>query len=122
MSLIKKLRIFFLLLAGFMFNVHMIIPHDHHIMESGSCQIPISQSHHPIFPAHCHAFNGLTSEKAISYNKIEPYRVLELLPGSMPEIMSPDIESYKPEVFNTFLSGNTDIPDYSLLRAPPSLI
>ena len=101
----------------------MIIPHDHHSIDSDTCQYPASQkSHHPAFPSHCHAFNGLASEKAINYIKLKPHHILEFIPGSTPDTMHSAVETYEIEVYNTIISDNSDIPEYQSLRAPPSLI
>lgn len=72
-KIIKNIPVFFLLLAGSVMSAHMIIPHDHHLTAPYSSQessCPESDSkpdHHKGFPVHCHAFNDLTSEKAIVY-------------------------------------------------------
>lgn len=65
MRIIKIIPVFFLLLAGVALNAHMMIPHDHHLSGLEN-ECPVSDAgtdHHSGFPAHCHAFNDLNSEK-----------------------------------------------------------
>jgi hypothetical protein len=53
---------------------HMIIPHDHHIIDNLADQeqnCPASNHENgnkPEYPVHCHAFNDLASEKAKSFH------------------------------------------------------
>lgn len=122
------IQIFFLFLAASVFNAHMLIPHDHHLIESGSCQdnsYPSHQttsSHHPVFPAHCHAFNNLTSDKAVDCLVLKYIQVTDFMPGSV--LYSEPHENLVPEIF---VPENSDKPESAGLllsfsrRAPPSL-
>jgi hypothetical protein len=119
--IIRKVRILSLLIAAFVFNAHMIIPHDHHLLDSDSCQYPVSQrSHNSGFPHHCHAFNGLASEKANNYIIIK-YQNIDFTifcDAKISNQNTPFVRYYdnrKP----TISSG---ISNYASLRAPPSLI
>ena len=67
-KLVEFLMVFFLWMAGLTLSAHMLLPHDHHISDSyareESCPLSDENSRHkPAFPAHCQAFNDLTSEK-----------------------------------------------------------
>jgi hypothetical protein len=54
-------------------TAHLMIPHDHHLVESFAGQeesCPGSadnKHHHSGIPVHCHAFNDQASEKAITF-------------------------------------------------------
>jgi hypothetical protein len=72
----KKIRyipISFLWIAWLVLTVHLMIPHDHHLVDTftnqeNSCPVSHgSSNHHPLIPIHCHAFNDLASEKAITF-------------------------------------------------------
>src|SRR5512133_1647449 len=85
----KYARLSFLLLAVTLLNAHMIIPHDHHQSDSDSCQqdsFPSSKqesSHHSGLPLHCHAFNDLTSEKAVNLVVLNFIQFRDLIPASI---------------------------------------
>ncbi len=127
-SVKKIIALSFLWLVCLSIVAHMIIPHDHHVLESVSCQnesCPVfgNTGHHTGLPVHCHAFNDITSEKA------RPLRTVQFTQVSVLEINQP---SDRPS-FNTDLSGvvypeilvcfsNSFLLDCSSLRAPPSLI
>ena len=86
--IIKKIQFFFLFLAISVLNAHMIIPHDHHIADSDHVLVTHvryqkTATRHPGFPPHCHAFNDLTSEKAITYHVIKQVRPNDFMPGSI---------------------------------------
>jgi hypothetical protein len=72
-TIIKYIPVSFLWFAWLVLTSHLLIPHDHHLVESLANQeepCPASQSdplHHSGFPVHCHAFNDLTSEKAVTF-------------------------------------------------------
>jgi hypothetical protein len=127
-KIIKSIRAFFLLFAALVIVVHMIIPHDHHFAASvsglkDSC--PFSQhksEHHPFFPAHCHAFNDLASEKLrtfhvsqniqfifISFTNLFNTSAFQLQAScvSIIDLLNPILDSF------TLASSH--------LRAPPSL-
>ncbi|HEX7494819.1 MAG TPA: hypothetical protein VF346_11410 [Bacteroidales bacterium] len=126
--IIRYMRTFFLFLAVALLNAHMIIPHDHHLTDSDFCQgkkYPVSKdrtTHHPSFPAHCHAFNDLASEKAIVYNSIRCVKYPDIIPGS---VVVPAVSNLKIAwgmIFDFYvLPVNSVILELSSLRAPPFL-
>jgi hypothetical protein len=126
--IIKKVQLFFLFLAISVLNAHMIIPHDHHIADSGICHdnsFPVSKNghtHHPGFPPHCHAFNDLTSEKAIIYHVTKQVRTNDFIPGSIP---SPEASAIQFSCIRIIDVLNqpviNSLPELSSLRAPPVL-
>jgi len=125
--IIKYIPLFFLFLAAFIFNAHMIIPHDHHAADADVCHeysYPASNNskgHHSGLPIHCHAFNDLSPEKII-------FIILS-------RIHRADFESFHvfdDEVSNLHISWirifdlikqpvNSVIRELSSLRAPPSI-
>ncbi|MCX6255300.1 MAG: hypothetical protein NTV31_12585 [Bacteroidia bacterium] len=127
-KIIKNIPGFFLLFAGLAINAHMIIPHDHHIMESVASQddtCPVSNNktdHHTGFPVHCHAFNDLTAEKAITYVQIKEIQCKDYVRSSFFDL---DAFIYQFSGRRNFDIGkppfNSDIPELSPLRAPPSI-
>jgi hypothetical protein len=126
--IIKNIQIFFLLLAVFVLNAHMIIPHDHHQADSDFCNenpYPSSKTgttHHTGLPGHCHAFNDLTSGKASFnfINKLIPVREVilnnvfeaKIAEGQFSDTRFVDVSDL------TVLKG---LPGLSFLRAPPQL-
>ena len=128
-KILKNIPPFFLLLAGLIVIAHMIIPHDHHLSESGSDlndTCPFSKnktSHSTHFPVHCHAFNDIASEKAIililrdDVNNNAPFFT------DFPDISAPDIQ-IKLVCLLWLNQPLTDSHPFnsSLLRAPPFLI
>ena len=123
------MRMFFLFLAVAILNAHIIIPHDHHQADSDLCQenkYPVSQdksNHHPLFPAHCHAFNDLATEKAVVPNLIKYVKCLDFIPGSVliPVVSNLNISGGKTnELF--ILPIDSRVKESASLRAPPSLI
>ncbi|HEX7493020.1 MAG TPA: hypothetical protein VF346_02280 [Bacteroidales bacterium] len=121
--IIKHIPLFFLFLAAFIFNAHMIIPHDHHAADADICHdysYP-SKAHHSGFPVHCHAFNDLSPEK------------ITLI--ILSRIQRADFESFHifdEEISNLHLSWirifdlikqpvNSANRELSSLRAPPSI-
>jgi hypothetical protein len=125
---INIIQIFFLFLAASVFNAHMLIPHDHHPVDSYACnensfpQHKPTGSHHPLFPAHCHAFNELTSEKAISSPEVKYIHVDDFLPGSevFAELHENPLSWIPVSVCNNGPLSSA-IPFLFSLRAPPSL-
>lgn len=124
----KIIPAIFLWFAGLAICAHLIIPHDHHpadsfLSQAESCPVSNSNAaHHSGFPVHCHAFNDLASEKAITFILSD-------------NIQRPDVsfKSY-PDAFVFDLKTSTvkysdirePIPDHYLLefspfRAPPEL-
>jgi len=125
---INIVQAFFLFLAASVLNAHMLIPHDHHIVDLDTCHensYPYNNSansHHPVFPAHCHAFNDLTSDKAVNCLSLKYIQVIDFMPGSVLYTEPPrNLVSliFIPEKFHKPESDGL-MPSYSL-RAPPSL-
>lgn len=107
----------------------MIIPHDHHITESDASRerpCPVSDnnsSHHPAFPVHCHAFNDLTSEKAIIYVNIKYGQSRDFMPGCIINASDSDLHLAWITISNIFqLPVSSGILELSSLRAPPTNI
>jgi hypothetical protein len=127
--IIKKIQFFFLFLAISVLNAHMIIPHDHHIADSEACHgvsYPVSQnrhSHHPGFPPHCHAFNDLTSEKALTYQVIKQAQTHDFMSGCIHRTAASSIQLSWMRIVDSLnkpvISG---LPELSSLRAPPQII
>lgn len=126
---IKSIPISLLWLSWIVFTAHLVFPHDHHLTDSfttkeDSC--PVSKGntgHQSGFPVHCHAFNDLVSEKAITYVISKYIHSDKISTGCYPDALT----------FNFPISGIpiTDKPvpvpvsymlGLSTLRAPPSLI
>lgn len=83
--LFKYFQVLALWLAIFAMGAHMVVIHDHHAeiaCSSGAEKCPASEdtsSHHPDSPIHCHAFNDVASEKAVSFqfqSKIQCYELI----------------------------------------------
>ena len=126
--IIKKIQFFFLFLAISVLNAHMIIPHDHHVAESGACHdysYPVSKNghtRHPGFPPHCHAFNDLTSEKALTYQVIKQVQTHDFMPGSILCTRASAIQlSWIRIVDLPNQPVINSLPELSSLRAPPVL-
>jgi hypothetical protein len=123
---VKKIPAFFLLLAASVFYAHMIIPHDHHLTEADVCQENPGPgkhtTHHNGFPVHCHAFNDLTSEKAIVYITFRHIQPVSSDPVSKYDIndlaLTPTWTSVSIDFNLAVNSGNLNL---SSLRAPPSI-
>jgi hypothetical protein len=126
--IIKNIQIFFLFLAVFVLNAHMIIPHDHHQTDSNLCSEnsnPLSKTgstHHSGFPGHCHAFNDIATGKAGTnlINKQVP--VCEVILDSFFEAKIAEGQFSVTRIVDvsnlTVLKG---LPGLSSLRAPPQL-
>lgn len=127
-KIFKIIPVFSLWIASLALVFHLIIPHDHHLIESFSNQADScpeassNNSNHHRFPVHCHAFNDIASEKAIifqvlknilseSYTATGPFNEFiadsGFLKATVFDISEPFPDSY-------FL-------EYSSLRAPPSI-
>jgi len=128
MRIIRYIRFTFLLLAVVILNAHIIIPHDHHQADSDLCQenkYPVSQdksNHHPVFPAHCHAFNDLATEKAVAFNLIKYVKCLDFMPGSVlvPVVSKLNISGGK--TYDLLIVPiDSRVKEPSSLRAPPTL-
>jgi hypothetical protein len=125
----KNIPVFFLFLAVFVFYAHLIIPHDHHIADSDVFReqpCPASNkdaSRHPAFPVHCHAFNDLTSEKAVICVIIKSIKFLDF---ESRLISNSNRIHY--QLFTTIISDSFIHPinygsiNLSSLRAPPECI
>ena len=125
---IKKIPVFFLFLAEFILCVHMSIPHDHHMPDTSASQeerCPVSENetdHHRGFPVHCHAFNDLASEKAVTFSIIKPVHHIAFMQDSIVEKEVSKIQLTWIRVFDLFIQPVTsDITEFSSLRAPPML-
>lgn len=117
------------MLAIAIVNAHIIIPHDHHQSDSDLCQenkYPVTQdksNHHPVFPTHCHAFNDLATEKAVTYNLIKYVKCLDFIPGSVSIPVVSDLNVSDLTLSDHFiLTVNSRGKEPSSLRAPPSII
>ena len=127
-KIIKNIPAFFLWLAWLVIIAHSIIPHDHQFADSFTSKddaCPVSKGktgHSSGFPVHCHAFNDLTSEKALTYFFSENIQYNNILISSFID----------PFVFKlqflciTIIEIRIPFPDSHLmelspLRAPPSL-
>jgi hypothetical protein len=126
--ILKYIPLFFLFLAAFIFNVHMIIPHDHHSADVDACHensYPVSDNnkgHHSGFPVHCHVFNGLASEKAVSYYIIRNTQNRAFEASSVFDISVPNHPIYCLRIFEVVeLPVDSFILELSSLRAPPSV-
>ena len=75
--IIKRIQVNFLMMAAFAVVAHMIIPHDHHILESlDGCEDHSPSSEHrtghlPLLPVHCCSFNDLTAEKTTTFTVLK---------------------------------------------------
>jgi hypothetical protein len=84
-KIVKKTYLFFIFLAIFIYNAHMIIPHDHHQGDWDFCQENSvsgrGASNNHGLPFHCHAFNDMASEKAVQYLVVTHFESTDLIPG-----------------------------------------
>ncbi len=123
--IIKSIRSFFLLLAGFLFFTHMIIPHDHHMpVFSGQKEDCPSQhqksDHRPLFPMHCHAFNDLAAEKCTQIIIKQEYQISFVAVIWHPVILTSVLflpHGPQEDLLKPF--QDISIPDFSPFRAPP---
>jgi hypothetical protein len=123
----KSISSFFLLLAGMAIIAHMAIPHDHHlsVTMSGlkeSCTLSHEKSgHHPVLPAHCHAFNDLAAEKFSPVIVKQESQTSFVSVIWRPDNIIPGLLLVKTIVENTGKPfPNISIPEFSPFRAPPS--
>jgi len=128
-NIFKYIPGFSLWLALIIMSAHMIIPHDHHLADSFSNQeenCPASNNnsrHHTGFPVHCHAFNDLVSEKPINFLIIKDIQCDDLIAGSFTESKNHLIQFSKLSFLNSEEPLiDSEFPELSALRAPPSLI
>lgn len=108
-------------------SAHQVIPHDHHIdnvsvNQDKTCPVQNNDSrHHPGFPAHCHAFNDITSEKSrvfqISQSIQLDFLSLSILPDNSTVHLR--VTSYGlADLHKPFI--DPCLLEFSLLRAPPA--
>jgi hypothetical protein len=123
---VKKIPAFFLFLAAAVFYAHMFIPHDHHLTEADVCQekggpAPGKHTTHQNgFPVHCHAFNDLTSEKAIIYIIFRHIQSVSSDPLSKSDLTGFAMPTTWISVFTGFkIAVNSGNLKLSSLRAPP---
>jgi hypothetical protein len=125
--IIKNIRIFFLFLAAILFFAHMIIPHDHHTADTNPCQderCPVSNNsnnHHRSFPAHCHAFNDLTSEKTIVHVHTLHIQCMDFVPPSVFDSKVINLQLSRTRIIESHQPVDFFFPELSALRAPPVL-
>jgi hypothetical protein len=112
--------------AWFVLTAHLMIPHDHHLMESfnskeESCPASQYAKHNQSgFPVHCHAFNDLASEKATTFVLNDNIQSDQVSFDKFSYSFSSDLQSS----FITIHEIRKPFPDPSLLessalRAPP---
>jgi hypothetical protein len=127
-KIIKNIPVFFLWLAWLFLTAHMIIPHDHHLIESvtypgESCPLSNNKSdHHSGNPIHCHAFNDLASEKARLHPVSGNNQLIFIAFCCLPDI---SVSRLHITCITTFDFQKPGIDSYTLgltsLRAPPAL-
>jgi hypothetical protein len=122
----RFIRAISLLVAGLAIIAHMIIPHDHHYIcpENGTSEsCPVSQeksTHHPVFPAHCHAFSDLAAEKFTPLIQKQDNSCSIALVKWYPDNLIPAL--YSPSA--VFTDNGRPVPEIHLclsspFRAPP---
>jgi len=127
-KIIKNIPVFFLWLAWLVIIAHSIIPHDHQFADSFTAKedaCPVSNGktgHNSGFPIHCHAFNDLTSEKALTYFFSENIRYNDISISSFFDPFAFELQF----LCTTIIDIRKPFPDSHLLdlsplRAPPSL-
>jgi hypothetical protein len=128
-KLVRNISVVFLWIAWAVLTAHLMIPHDHHLLESFNVQeesCPASNtttSHHHELPVHCHAFNDLASEKAITY-VLKINIQSDYLPFSYDNSFTVPDPKFS---FASFIYIREPFPDsyileFSSLRAPPIYI
>jgi hypothetical protein len=110
-------------IAALVMILHLLIPHDHH--QENLCihqdNTPVSENHHHNrMPAHCHAFNDLTSEeksiviaKTVSFDNFTA--IIDIFHIKF-------ICEFSGEIYYDFFPRlqSSGEPELSSLRAPPS--
>jgi hypothetical protein len=126
--IVKNIPAFCLILAALVIYAHMIIPHDHHSADidvSQEKKCPVSdngKSHHRGLPVHCHAFNDLASEKAITFISAKNIKCSDLVSDCQVDLTFTGIRSNLTLFYDfTDFSTYSGIPVLSCLRAPPIL-
>ncbi len=124
--IVRNFGVLLILLAALALVGHMIIPHDHHLVESdvlqeGTCPAPDhSTHHHNGLPFHCHAFNDLASEKIISYFILRNTQSRDFVTLSVFNLTVTDLQLSCSRIFELLkLPVNSFILEFSSLRAPP---
>jgi hypothetical protein len=128
-NIFKDIAVFFLCVASLAIIAHMIIPHDHHLMESAGSQeesCPVSNdhsNHHSGFPVHCHMCNDITSEKAVLLTVLKNLEcnciiITGLIDFTTLKLNITGIKFYE----FTGLPYKSENPDLSSLRAPPAYV
>ena len=126
---LKYTSVFFLCLAGLALSAHLLLPHDHHIVDTFSNQdenCPVSNNksnHHSGFPIHCHAFNDLASEKSRPIKITQNIQVSFVTFGILTDTSAfklhgsfISLTDFQKPIFDSFTL------ELSLLRAPPALV
>ena len=124
--IVRNFGVLLILLAALALVGHMIIPHDHHLVESdvlqeGTCPAPDHSTHnHNGLPFHCHAFNDLASEKIISYFILRNTQSRDFVTLSVFNLTVTDLQLSCSRIFELLkLPVNSFILEFSSLRAPP---
>lgn len=127
-GIIKNISLFLVWLAWLVLTAHMIIPHDHHMVESAAGQgdaCPVTNdksNHHSGFPVHCYALNDLTSEKALIFVLKDRAMFNDLFFSDFPGIFIFDTRTILISIFDVRRSFPVSyLLKSSLLRAPPCL-
>jgi hypothetical protein len=125
---VKNIPVLFMWFAWLGLTAHLLIPHDHHLFESFNTReesCPASNGntgHHSEFPIHCHAFNDLASEKAITFVLTRNIVSIDFLFSDLHDALLPENQI---PLFTLF-EIRKPFPDsylleLSALRAPPSV-
>lgn len=124
----KYIPVFSLWLACLAFVSHLIIPHDHHLIEANNNQeerCPVSNNnsgHHQGLPVHCHAFNDSASEKAVIYLLIKKNQSDDTSAIRPLNAFIFGTEIFQATVFDTGkIFTDPFLLESSSLRAPPSV-
>jgi hypothetical protein len=124
--IVRNFGVLLILLAALALVGHMIIPHDHHLVESdvlqeGTCPAPDNSTHpHNGLPFHCHAFNDLASEKVISYFVSGNTQNRDFVTLFVFDFTVTDLKLSCSRFFEIHkLPVNSFILEFSSLRAPP---
>jgi len=124
--ILRNFGVLLLSLAALALVGHMIIPHDHHLVDSdalqeGTCPAPNnSTQHHNGLPFHCHAFNDLATEKVISYFILRNTQSRDFVTLPIFNLTITDLQLSCSRFFEVLiLPVNSFILELSSLRAPP---
>jgi hypothetical protein len=125
---VKRVSVFFLWLAAISVTAHLLIPHDHHLIDTFVSQdenCPDSDprsGHHSGLPIHCQAFNDFTSERArpllLTENlqfSFDFFSILTDVSTSLIESSFFSLKDFPKLLFDTSFLRSTS------LRAPPAL-